>query len=614
MVANASKVLEIRQSIDQDDGAKAIAWYWNQWDNQRETVKQRWAETKSYIFATDTKATSNRSLPWSNTTTTPKLCQIRDNLHSNYISALFPNDKWLQWNAYTADDASHQKAKTITGYMDNKSREGGLRTRVSRLVLDYIDYGNAFSAASYEARYNTDTQGNLIPAFIGPIAERISPEDIVFNPLASSFEKSPKIVRSVKTLGELIRLSETHPDQKFWYDAVQKRMDVRSKYGAYKAEDWAKAQQYSIDGFGNLYEYYMSDYVEILEFYGDWRMEQEMEVHTNRMITVVDRCNVVRNEPINTYDGNAPIQHVGWRLRPDNLWAMGPLDNLVGMQYRIDHLENLKADAMDLAVWPPLRIKGEVEEFTWGPGAEIHTDENGDVEEVMKSLNGIITADNQISALEDKMELYAGAPREAMGIRTPGEKTATEVNTLMTAAGRIFQEKVTNFEINLLEPLLNSMLEQAVLNFDDMDIVRVLDTDLGVMQFRSITKDDIVAKGILRPIGARHFAQQSIDLQNLISIASSPLWVTIAPNVSGKAVSAFIEDILNLPAYAMFRPNVAVMEAKETQALANQSSEDNTMDATGPSEADVPNLPAPPPNSPDPASPAGGGIFENVNP
>jgi hypothetical protein len=27
---------------------------------------------------------------------------------------------------------------------------------------------------------------------------------------------------------------------------------------------------------------------------------------------------------------------------------MGPLDNLVGLQYRIDHLENAKADALDL--------------------------------------------------------------------------------------------------------------------------------------------------------------------------------------------------------------------------------------------------------------------------
>lgn len=588
MSASSTKVLEISTAIQQDDGAAAIAWYWDRWNNQRSKKLEQWQELKEFLFAIDTSTTSNRKLDWSNTTVTPKLCQVRDNLHSNYISALFPNDRWLQWNAYTKVDAAKEKAKTITGYMENKAREGGLRQKVSRLVLDYIDYGNAFAMASYESRYYTAEDGSLVPTFIGPVCERISPENIVFNPLATTFDNSPKIIRSVKTIGELIKLSETHPDHKFWADAIKHRMDVRAKYGAYKAEDWTKAQQYSVDGFGNLQDYYMSDYVEILEFYGDLHMHGSNTIATNRMITVVDRCKVVRDVPINTYSGKAPIYHVTWRNRPDNLWGMGPLDNLVGMQYRIDHLENLKADAMDLIVWPPLKIKGEVEAFDWAPGAEIHVDENGDIEEIARNLNGILAADTQIEKLEDKIELYAGAPREAMGIRTPGEKTATEFQTLMTAAGRIFQEKVTNFEVELLEPLLNGMLEQAVRNFDESDIIRTIDTDLGVTQFKQITKDDIVAKGVLRPVGARHFAQKSQDLQNLIGVASSPLWQTVMPDVSRRGITKFIEDILSLPAYQIFRPNVAVMEDQETQRLIGQAQEDLQVEATGPTTSDIP--------------------------
>lgn len=609
-MATSTKVLEIQQSIAQDDGAKAIAWYWDRWDNQRAEVKARWQELKKFLFATDTTTTVNKKLPWSNTTTTPKLCQLRDNLHSNYISAIFPNDKWLSWTAYTSDSAAHEKAKTITGYMDNKAREGGLRNKISTLLYDYIDYGNAFAMPSYESRYNTSPiDDSLVPSFIGPRAERISPEDIVFNPLATDFKYTPKIIRSVKTLGELIRLSETHPDQSFWRDVVIRRLDIKSKYGAYKSEDWGRAEQYSVDGFGNLYDYYMSDYVEILEFYGDIHLEGDTEVKSNRMITVVDRCKVVRDVPINTISGFAPIYHAGWRLRPDNLWAMGPLDNLVGMQYRIDHLENLKADAFDLCVWPPVKIKGEVEEFVWGPGAEIHVDENGDVDELAKNLGAIITADSQIKELEDKMELYAGAPREAMGIRTPGEKTAFEVNQLMTAAGRIFQEKVTNFEITLFEPLLNGMFEQAVMNFDESDVIRVLDRDLNVTQFKTITKDDINAKGILRPIGARHFSQKSQDLQNLLGIANSNLYADIKPHMSGKELSRFVEDVLNITAYNIFRPNIAVIEASETQQLANQASEDLMAQAAGPSEADAPNLP---PDQLTAQTNNQGGVFENI--
>src|SRR3546814_6463709 len=61
---------------------------------------------------------------------------------------------------------------------------------------------------------------------------------------------------------------------------------------------------------------------------------------------------------------------------------MGPLDDLVGMQYRIDHLENAKADAFDLMIQPPLKIVGDVEEFAWGPSAEIYCGEGGDVVEL----------------------------------------------------------------------------------------------------------------------------------------------------------------------------------------------------------------------------------------
>ena len=137
---------------------------------------------------------------------------------------------------------------------------------------------------------------------------------------------------------------------------------------------------------------------------------------------------------------------------------MGPLDNLVGLQYRIDHLENLKADAMDLAVHPPVVVYGDVDPFDWGPGVQIPIVSDGKIEELGKNLNSIITADQQIATYEQKMEEYAGAPKQAMGIRTPGEKTAFEVQQLENAAGRIFQEKVTQFEMMMVEPVLNLML------------------------------------------------------------------------------------------------------------------------------------------------------------
>lgn len=579
----SDKVLELRNLLSQDDPARFISTTWDSLNMQRNDKVREWMELRNYIFATDTSTTSNNKLPWKNSTTIPKICQIRDNLHSNYISAIFPNDNWLVWEAYTSDAAYHQKAATITGYMENKCRESHFRTEVSKLLYDYIDYGNAFATVSYESKYKKMADGSIVPDYIGPRLHRISPLDIVFNPLADSLGNTYKVLRSIKTLGEIAKMAQNEPEQTFWGDALQRRMKIQQALGTgYRYEDFEKACGYQADGFGNMMEYYQSNNMEVLEFYGDYYDQNSGELQTDRVITIVDRSFMVRNEVIPTWFGGAPIYHVGWRFRQDNLWAMGPLDNLVGMQYRIDHLENLKADAMDLIVHPPLKIIGEVEAFTWAPGEEIHLDEGGDIGEVATNLNGIAVANNDIQALEDRMELYAGAPRQAMGIRTPGEKTAFEVQSLDNAAGRIFQEKTTNFEVELFEPALNGMLETARRNMDGSDIVRVIDKDYSVEEFTAITRDDITANGIIRPVGARHFAKQAQDLQNIIGVFNSPIGQMIAPHTSGKEMTNLVSDIIGLRGYDLFRPNVAIAEQQETQALAQTGQENLAVQASQP--------------------------------
>lgn len=580
-----SKIIaEITSTFSQDDTSAWIANLWNKFHMQRAGKLEESLELRNYIFATDTTTTTNQTLPWKNSTTLPKLCQIRDNLHSNYISSLFPNDEWLTWKGYSRSDSTKDKARAIESYMSNKARQSHFRTEMSKLLYDYIDYGNAFATVEFEASYKEMPDGQRVPDYIGPKVKRISPLDIVFNPLATSFRDTFKIVRSIKTLGELKVMAETYPENSFWKDAIRLREERMSKAGSYSSEDFQKAVGYQVDGFGSIFEYYQSDYVEILEFYGDFHNQDTGEIQTNQKITVVDRSYTVNQEDIPSWFGHAPLYHVGWRFRPDNLWAMGPLDNLVGMQYRIDHLENLKADAMDLLVHPPLKIIGEVEQFNWGPGAEIHIDENGDVQELGTNLQSILGANNEIALLEQRMEEFSGAPRQAMGIRTPGEKTAFEVQTLDNAAGRIFQEKITTFEVELLEPVLNAMLETARRNLSQSDVIRVMNDDLGVETFLEVTREDITANGLLRPIGARHFAKQAQDLQNLVGVLNSPIGQMISPHTSGVEMSKFISDVLGLKGWEIFRPNVAISEQAETQQLMNQAMEDVEMAATSPAE------------------------------
>lgn len=574
----STKVAELVSLLDRDDASAWVSNLWDKFNNQRRSWIEEKKELRDYVFATDTTTTSNKALPWKNSTTLPKLCQIRDNLHSNYITALFPNESWLQWEAFSRDANKQSTAQVIESYMANKCGRNGYRSEVSKMLYDYIDYGNAFSTVSFDRKFKISPSGEKVIDYVGFRSHRISPLDIVFNPLATSFEDTFKIIRSNKTLGELLLLAQQDPDQMFWMEAIERRMDIQSKMGAYSIEDFDKATGFSMDGFGSMYEYLQSDSVEILEFYGDYHDQATGEIHTNQLITVVDRSVAVRSVDIPTYSGKAPIRHVGWRLRPDNLWAMGALDNLVGMQYRIDHLENLKADAADLIVHPPLKIIGEVEEFVWAPGAEIHIDEQGDVGEVTKSLSGLIQAQNDIQLLEDKMELYAGAPREAMGIRSPGEKTAFEVDQLASAAGRIFQEKVSTFELLLLEPNLNDGLEISHRNLQEIESISIFDSDLDATIFIDITKDDLVADGIIKPVGARHFAEQAKFVQEFAQLSNTNVFQVLMPHISSKALASAFASALNVENLGIFQPNIAIQEQMETQRLVNASQEQMIME------------------------------------
>lgn len=587
----SGKVAELSELINPDNLAGSIVHLYDKWRRHIKPWREENLELRDFIFATDTTKTTNRNLPWKNSTTLPKLAQIRDNLHSNYMAALFPNDSWLKWEGYTLDDEEQKKKETIQAYLSNKTRESNFRSVVAQLLYDYIDYGNAFADVIYVNGSREDpVTGEVTIGYIGPKLIRISPLDIIINPTATSFKDSPKITRTIKTLGELKVDFEDHPEQTHFRDAVQKTETLRSiianRHGHFSVEDFEKAAGYSIDGFGSLLEYYQSPFVEIIEIEGDIHDPQSGELLRNHVITIIDRAHVIRKEPIPSWLGKGSKAHVGWRLRPDNLYAMGPLHNLVGMQYRIDHLENLKADVFDLIAYPPLKIIGEVEPFDWAPGEEIHIDEAGDVQMLVPDTTAL-NADTQIAILEQRMEEFAGAPKEAMGIRTPGEKTAFEVQSLQNAAGRIFQEKVNNFEINLLEPILNSMLEVSRRNLDGGDVVRVMDDDLGVVQFLNITKEDITAKGKLRPLGARHFAARAQLIQNLNGVFNSQIGALIAPHVSAKSLAKVVEDVLGLDRFELIQDNIAIFEQAETTRLVNQVEEDLEVEQATPVEEEV---------------------------
>ena len=562
------KVLPLENIISPDLLATRLTERYIQWDTLRQVAKNDWEEVRRYVYATDTTQTTNASLPWKNKTTVPKLCQIRDNLFANYIATLFPKRKWLVWEPFNQDAADVNKRDAIVNYMSWAIEQPTFKSEIEKVIQDYIDFGNCFATVEWMDQ-RVEQPDKTQAGYVGPAIRRISPLDIVFNPTAENFMQSPKIIRSLISLGELKDLMErmSTDDNKQEYEELYKYLKEIRFHARQFEGDWIqKDRLYAMDGFTNFRAYLLSDFCEVLTFYGDWYDPYTDVFEKNRVITVVDRHKLIANRPNPSFFGYPPIVHSPWRRKQDNLWGMGPLANLVGMQYRMDHIENMGADIWDLVTYPVQKVKGFVEDYVWQPGEKIFVSEEGDVELVQPEVQ-IMQADMKIEKIQMQMEEMAGAPREAMGIRSPGEKTKYEVQRLENASSRLFQNKINQFSEQVLEMLLNFMLELARRNLTGATTIKVFDNELNAITFQTLTVDDITGVGRIKPIGARHFAEQAELVQNLTALTGSGLWATVSPHFSGITLARILESVFDLKDYNAVSPFVQLAEQADGQRM-----------------------------------------------
>lgn len=178
------------------------------------------------------------------------------------------------------------------------------------------------------------------------------------------------------------------------------------------------------------------------------------------------------------------------------------------------------------------------------------------------------------------MEQFALSPREALGFRTPGEKTLGEVNQLSNAAARSFQHKVNIFQ-EFVEAAVNAELEVAVRNLDGVDVVEVTDDDFGAVEFRSITKSDITSRGRLIPIGARHFARNTQLVQNLQSLQQGPLSdPEVAQHFSSVGLANMYQELMDLETgNKLVQPYIRVEERLESQRRTQVAQDQGTQEA-----------------------------------
>lgn len=532
--------------------ATNVSMMYDSFQMYRNTNRSKWEELEAYLYATDTTSLKGSS-SHDHTTHIPVLAELKEELEAIMYATVLPHEDFLSWVPFTQDSAAKDTRKKVLAYIKNRHSLNGFDKVFRRLIQDLVMYGNAFVKVNY-----VDERVNGV-GYVGPKPVRLSPYDIVFDPTRADFEKTPKIVRAVMTMGEFIAWTKTLPDvDPSLLERMKKR---RQTITSLSRTELNKANQYAPDGFNDIAAYYKSGIVEVLQFYGDVYDEEVMDVRPNRCAIVVDRVDLVTE-----YDEPTPnIFKAGWADKPDNLWSQGPLDKVVGLNYQINHRENSKSDALDRFIFPDKVFTGDVEEvYNEETGQTYYlAPEGGGVTDISPDTT-VLTADMHQDKLMAYARAAAGLPPQLLGFRTPGEKTAFEVQNLDSAALRKFIHKAAQFEMDLLEPTVRAEILIGRDNFHT--VLQAISTDdEGIPIMLQVTREDLSANGKLVPVGARRFARQNQQMSMINQLANSNLGQLIGQHINSYNLARVVEDLGGFGNYEFVDKFAAIVEAGEAQ-------------------------------------------------
>lgn len=560
-----------------DSLAEEILNDWSSLKNARSSHEAEMIEIQAYLTATSTVTTENKQLPFKNSTTLPKLAEIAINIKANLKAHLFSNPNWAQFEAFDRDSATLEQRRTVEAYIRTKVRRQGYEEVFNTAIDSFTEIGACFAQQEYVTETGVDANGNTTIISQGPVLREIPYEDIVFDVTAADWKSARKIIRKVYSLGDIAKKVKQGNNPAFTEELLEDLRSVRlqaRQMGTIPSEGMSwKNLSLSRDGFGNMLNYLKGDTVEIHEFYGDLYSLDTGELLENHKIQIIDRRKVLSKDPISSPNGSQYLYYTTPEPRAGNLLGMSPLARIVGMQYKLDKLENQFSDVMDMIANPTLKKRGVDISFSGvkgAPGGTWEMDTDSDVSYLFPDTT-ILNADFKIPQTMQYMEELSGSPRNTAGVRTPGEKTKFEVQFLDQGANRLPRERAKKFETNFMEPILNDMVQLARDNMGESDLVSTEGTQFNTQEFISVTKDMLVVSGKLRARGSQLFSEKATALQNLIGVVSNPAFPVVQRHFSSLKLAKALEELGDLGQYGLVLENIAIQEDQESQRLANEA-------------------------------------------
>ena len=142
----------------------------------------------------------------------------------------------------------------------------------------------------------------------------------------------------------------------------------------------------------------------------------------------------------------------------------------------------------------------------------------------------------------------------------------------MDAGMRKFMHKASQFEIDLLEPMIRSEIILARENFTSIVQAQTLD-ETGLPTFIEITEEDLKSNGVLVPVGARRFSVETKQLNMINTLANSNLGQLIGAHLNTYNLAQAVESLGGLTEFKAIEKFAQIDEQadmQQQQAIAEQ--------------------------------------------
>jgi hypothetical protein len=178
----------------------------------------------------------------------------------------------------------------------------------------------------------------------------------------------------------------------------------------------------------------------------------------------------------------------------------------------------------------------------------------------------VLSFNAEVDTLTLRARSAARLPLQLAGFRTPGEKTAFEVQSLNEGAFRGFINKAEQFEIELLEPMVRDEIQVGRDNLASALQVATSD-DEGFTMMLEITEQDLKSNGVLVPYGARRFKRELQQMNMLYQLSNSQLGAMIAPHISTFNLAKLVERLGGFDKFEFIDKFASIDEQLEAQKL-----------------------------------------------